>query len=110
MLAGGAASPGDSKASTPLFELDQSEPLQPFPRTTWPGDDGVEYVEWEMQMRHPLKKKLTGQRFWKKMYVRLTHNGNIQVFNDKNDKEPVQELPLQPSYCVSDIGEYSQHI
>ncbi|CAG0914072.1 unnamed protein product [Notodromas monacha] len=93
---------GDSKASTPLFELDQSEPLQPFPRTTW--EDGVEFISWDMQMRHPLKKKLTGQRFWKKIFVKLTQSGNIQVFNDKNDKEPVQELPLQPSYCVSEIA------
>ncbi|CAG0913019.1 unnamed protein product [Notodromas monacha] len=92
----------DTAASTPLFELDQTETLLPFPRTTW--EEGVDFVSWEMQMRHPLKKKLTGQRFWKKIFVKLTHSGNIQVFTDANDKEPIQELPLQPSYCVSEIA------
>ena len=42
---------------TPLFEEDQSQPLEPFPRTV--GQNKV----WEMHLRQPNKKKITGQRY-----------------------------------------------
>lgn len=86
---------------TPLFEEDQSMPLEDFPRIKFSGDG------WEMHMRHPNKKKITGQRFWKKVYVRLLPVSDIptvQIFNSSKDKDPIQEFPLQPCYSVSDIG------
>lgn len=83
---------------TPLFEEDQSQPLEPFPRTQMPAP------VWEMHLRQPNKKKITGQRFWKKVFVKLTENGCLQLFNSKDDKDPFQELPLQACYSVSDIG------
>ncbi|KAF5294254.1 hypothetical protein FQR65_LT10840 [Abscondita terminalis] len=86
---------------TPLFDDDVSQPLEPFPR--------ISYLEegWEMQLRQPNKKKITGQRFWKKIFIRLLHQTDcilLQLFNQKGDKDPFQELPLQPCYSVSDIG------
>lgn len=86
---------------TPLFDEDVSQPLEDFPRVTYTGDG------WEMQLRQPNKKKITGQRFWKKIFVRLVYQGDnpaVQLFQSKDDKDPFQELPLLPCYSVSEIG------
>ncbi|XP_046814338.1 uncharacterized protein LOC124422228 [Vespa crabro] len=86
---------------TPLFDEDVSQPLEDFPRVTYTGDG------WEMQLRQPNKKKITGQRFWKKIFVKLVYQGDnpvLQLFNSKDDKDPFQELPLLACYSVSDIG------
>uniref|UniRef100_A0A1Y1MPJ5 MHD domain-containing protein n=1 Tax=Photinus pyralis TaxID=7054 RepID=A0A1Y1MPJ5_PHOPY len=86
---------------SPLFDEDVSQPLEVFPRTIYTADG------WEMQLRQPNKKKITGQRFWKKIFIRLLHQTDcvlLQLFNQKGDKDPFQELPLQPCYSVSDIG------
>ncbi|XP_023300816.2 protein stoned-B isoform X1 [Lucilia cuprina] len=86
---------------TPLFDEDVSQPLEEFPRLNYVGPG------WEMQLRQPNKKKITGQRFWKKIFVRLVMQNDIpvvQLFNQASDKQPFQELPLQPSYSVSEIG------
>lgn len=87
---------------TPLFDEDVSQPLEDFPRAS------LEIDGWEMQLRHPNKKKITGQRFWKKVYVRLMSQGDstlIHLYNTKEDKDPFQELPLQPCYSISEISE-----
>lgn len=86
---------------TPLFDEDVSQPLEDFPRLNYVGPG------WEMQLRQPNKKKITGQRFWKKVFVRLVMQNDVpvvQLFNQASDKQPFQELPLQPSYSVSEIG------
>lgn len=60
-----------------------------------------------MQLRQPNKKKITGQRFWKKIYIRLVCQGDnpvLQLYNAEKDKDPFQELPLQACYSVSEIG------
>ncbi|XP_046384079.1 protein stoned-B [Ischnura elegans] len=87
---------------TPLFDEDVSQPLEDFPRTIHDETTG-----WEMQLRQPNKKKITGQRFWKKVFVKLVTQGDnpvLQLYNTKDDKDPFQELPLQPCYSVSDIS------
>ncbi|XP_073832976.1 stoned B isoform X1 [Musca autumnalis] len=108
----GFPAPGETDASlkrtdsqdtpqTPLFDEDVSQPLEDFPRLHYVGPG------WEMQLRQPNKKKITGQRFWKKIFVRLVIQNDIpvvQLLNTANDKQPFQELPLQPSYSVSEIG------
>lgn len=46
-------------------------------------------------------------RFWKKIFVRIVAQADcvlLQLFNQQCDKDPFQELPLQPCYSVSDIG------
>lgn len=42
---------------TPLFDDDVSQPLEDFPRVYYTGDG------WEMHLRQPNKKKITGQRY-----------------------------------------------
>ncbi|CAO1406835.1 unnamed protein product [Diamesa hyperborea] len=91
----------DSSPPTPLFDEDCSQPLEDFPRIFYVGEG------WEMQLRQPNKKKITGQRFWKKIWVRLVFQGDnpvVQLMNSVTDKEPFQELPLQACYSVSDIA------
>ncbi|XP_030380907.1 protein stoned-B [Scaptodrosophila lebanonensis] len=86
---------------TPLYDEDVSQPLEEFPRLHYVGPG------WEMQLRQPNKKKITGQRFWKKIFVRLVIQNDVpvvQLLNQASDKQPFQELPLQPSYSVSEIG------
>jgi hypothetical protein len=46
-------------------------------------------------------------RFWKKVFVKLVNQGDspvLQLYNTRDDKDPFQELPLQASYNISDIG------
>ena len=57
-----------------------------------------------MFIRYPAKKKLTGNRFWKKIYVRISENSVVQLYNKIGDPDPFQELPLQPSYQCSEIS------
>ncbi|EDW75165.1 uncharacterized protein Dwil_GK20028 [Drosophila willistoni] len=86
---------------TPLYDEDVSQPLEDYPRLHYVGPG------WEMQLRQPNKKKITGQRFWKKIFVRLVVQNDVpvvQLLNQAGDKQPFQELPLQPSYSVSEIG------
>lgn len=92
---------GGESPPTPLFDEDMSVPLEEFPRVSYSGPG------WEMHLRQPNKKKITGQRFWKKIFVRLSYQGDnpaVQLYNAATDKEPFQELPLQACYSVSDIG------
>nr|CAG4642294.1 EOG090X00TB [Evadne anonyx] len=87
--------------TSPLFDEDQSVPLEIFPRVEYNGEI------WEMQLRQPNKKKITSQRFWKKIFVKLGRANDvpvIQLYNNKDDIEPFQELQLQACYSVSDIS------
>lgn len=92
---------GGSTPPTPLFDEDVSAPLETFPRTVYDGPG------WEMQLRQPNKKKITGQRFWKKVFVRVVRQGDgaaVQLYGAATDREPFQELPLQACYSVSEVG------
>nr|XP_034832676.1 protein stoned-B-like [Maniola hyperantus] len=98
---GGSGGSGGETPPTPLFDDDVSQPLEDFPRVKYDGPG------WEMHLRQPNKKKITGQRFWKKIFVRLAMQGDspvVQLLNSASDKEPLQELPLQACYSVSEVG------
>lgn len=46
-------------------------------------------------------------RYWKKVYVRLILQGDtpcVQLFENKEAKDPFQELPLQAAYSLSEIS------
>lgn len=84
------------------------------------------FLEWNFYVRYPIKKKITGNRFWKLATVKfLPAINTIQLFNytPKSSKpvpkpedcaeppvsedttgEPLQELLLQGSYGVSEIA------
>ncbi|CAG0887705.1 unnamed protein product [Cyprideis torosa] len=94
----GGRSQSVESPSTPLFDLDVSQPLEVFPRITW------ENRRFSMFLRQPNKKKITSQRFWKKIVFHLTQNGVVQLYNSPEDTTPFQELPLQACYAVSDIS------
>ncbi|XP_022113235.2 protein stoned-B [Pieris rapae] len=99
----GRSGSGGETPPTPLFDDDVSVPLEDFPRTTYAGPG------WEMHLRQPNKKKITGQRFWKKVWVRVVGAGTgespaVQVLAAAGDREPLHELPLQACYSVSDIA------
>lgn len=98
---GGKSTADGETPETPLFDSDVSKPLEPFPRLHYDGDG------WEMFIRHPPKKKITSQRYWKKVWVRIVmqaENPAILLFNHKDDKDAFQELPLQAAYSLSDIS------
>lgn len=109
------------KPDTPLYDEDTSYVLEEYPsKYEGPG--------WEMMLRYPPKKKLTSNRFWKKIFIKLAEvplvsdpkssvakqNSNeqkqaqtciaLQVFDKPEDKKPVQEIPIQPTYTVSEIS------
>lgn len=111
------------KPDSPLFDDDTSYVLEEFPtKYNGPG--------WEMMLRYPPKKKLTSNRFWKKIFVKLaevpdvtsaTTSGKkqstdqqqqqapssciaLQIFDKASDKKPMQEIPIQATYTVSEIS------
>merc|ERR1719232_490056 len=98
---GGKKSGDGESPDSILFEADTSKPLDPWPGLTYDGDG------WEMFIRHPPKKKITAQRYWKKVWVRIVMQADtpaVLLINPKDDKDPIQELPLQAAYSLSEIS------
>lgn len=109
----------DASPESPLFDADTSYTLEEFPQK-YQGDG------WDMMLRYPPKKKLTSTRFWKNIFVKLAEvplahdpraskvvKGDdsepgtciaLQIFDKSADKKPIQEIPIQPTYTVSDIS------
>lgn len=99
----------------PLYDEDTSYELEPFPQP-YEGDG------WTMLLRFPPKKKFTSNRFWKSIGVKVEHvtiqpdskskqaskepqkSVALQIFNKLSEKKPMQEIPLEPTYTVSDIS------
>uniref|UniRef100_A0A9J2P5U7 MHD domain-containing protein n=1 Tax=Ascaris lumbricoides TaxID=6252 RepID=A0A9J2P5U7_ASCLU len=79
---------------TPLFDEDDSEPLTDFP-AKFTGDG------WELMVRHPIKKKIMGDRYWKPCFVKLI-GSTLQLCNSRTDQKPFQEVLLQATYSLSD--------
>lgn len=110
------------KSDTPLYDDDTSYQLEEYPpKYEGPG--------WEMMLRYPPKKKLTSNRFWKKIFVKLAQvplavdaktkqqqqQGDnqaesaqtcwaLQIFDKLDDRKPIQEIPIQATYTVSEIS------
>ncbi|VDM44781.1 unnamed protein product [Toxocara canis] len=79
---------------TPLYDEDDSEPLTDFP-PKFTGDG------WELMVRHPIKKKIMGDRYWKPCFVKLI-GSTLQLCNSRTDQKPFQEVLLQATYSLSD--------
>ncbi len=96
----GSMSPQTVQSESSVEEEEEHEPLEEFiPK--FEGDG------WHLLLRQPTKKKLTQNRFWKPVYVRVASNNNIpviKVFNNDKDAEVMQELQMQPSYNLCDLG------
>lgn len=108
------------KPDTPLYDEDTSYVLEEYP-AKYEGNG------WEMMLRYPPKKKLTSNRFWKKIFVRLALVPDtsaadkkkapapasqeppamcvaLQIFDKPEDKKAMQEIPIQATYTVSEIS------
>lgn len=79
---------------TPLYDEDDSEPLVEFP-SRFKGEG------WTLMIRHPLKKKLMAERFWKPCFVRISGQ-MLGIFGAKEDSKPLMEILLQTSYSLSE--------
>lgn len=68
----------------------------------------------KLMLRYPTKKKIAGNRYWKNVVVKLELQKEglmVRVLNDARDQLPIQELPLQPCYSLSDLAlqQYDQY-
>lgn len=52
---------------------------------------------WDLMIRHPLKKKIMGDRFWKLCFVRIEGN-LILIFNNRKETKPYYEILIQVFY------------
>jgi hypothetical protein len=106
------------RPETPLFEVSE-ELLEDFEKP-------YEQLQWNLYARYPIKKKITGNRFWKMITVRFvpetgilqvlplqqataTANGSVAPSspippNPSTGGEPMQEIQMQASYTVSEIS------
>ncbi|KAI6212959.1 Adaptor complexe medium subunit family protein [Aphelenchoides besseyi] len=85
-----------SHTPTPLYDEDDTVELEPF-APQFEGDG------WNLMVRHPIKKKsFMSERCWKPCFARLTPDHMLQVFNSKEDRQPILEILLQASYSLSD--------
>ncbi|XP_053400880.1 protein stoned-B-like [Mercenaria mercenaria] len=83
------------------------EPLEPFL-------PDCEKESFKLMLRYPTKKKIAGNRYWKNVVVKLETQKEglmVRVLNDARDQLPIQELPLQPCYSLSDLSlqQYDQY-
>ena len=96
-----------STESSTTEEEEISEPLELFlPKCEKEG--------FKLMLRYPTKKKITGNRYWKNVFVRLEKQKEgpmVRVFSDPNDALPLQELLLQACYSLSDrcLQQYDQY-
>ena len=96
-----------STESSTTEEEEVLEPLEPFlPKCEKEG--------FKLMLRYPTKKKITGNRYWKNVFVRLEKQKEgpmVKVFSDPNDALPLQELLLQACYSLSDccLQQYDQY-
>ena len=62
---------------------------------------------WNLIVRQPMKKKLTQNRFWKPVFLRIAVNNKtptLKIYHNDKEKDTFHELVLQPSYAVHDMG------
>ncbi|KAL4238247.1 hypothetical protein ACF0H5_002960 [Mactra antiquata] len=84
--------------------------LEPLP----PYIPEVEKDTFKLMLRYPTKKKIAGNRYWKNVSVKLEKQKEglmVRVLNDARDPLPIQELPLQPCYSLSEftLQQYDQY-
>lgn len=81
-------------------EDENAEPFQPFHAK-------FDEAGWKMLQRLPTKKKLTQNRYWKEVYVKLVMLNDvplIKIYKNQDCKECVHELGLQYSYTLCNLG------
>ncbi|CAD5118754.1 DgyrCDS7431 [Dimorphilus gyrociliatus] len=100
------SSPDGTTAENNLVELQkvfEPEVLEPLP----PFYEPFKGTGWKMMIRMPLKKKLTGNRYWKNCFVRLQRVKDVPticIYDNETASKPFHELGLQPSYQLCNLG------
>jgi len=89
----------ESQSSKSSFEEPEEslEPLDPF----YPPWDGK--VGWSMFLRTPLKKKLTQNRAWKPVFVRLCEDkdaARVRVYTSENESTCLHEMTLGITFAL----------
>ena len=89
----------DSRSSKSSFEEpdEPQEPLDPF-YPPWDGKGG-----WSMFLRTPLKKKLTQNRAWKPVFVRLCEEKDavrVRVYTSDNESTCLHEMTLGMTFAL----------
>jgi len=89
----------DSQSSKSSFEEPEEtlEPLDPF-YPPWDGKGG-----WSMFLRTPLKKKLTQNRAWKPVFVRLCEDkdaARVRVYTSENESTCLHEMTLGITFAL----------
>lgn len=92
----------DSQSSKSSFEEPEEalEPLDPF-CPTWDGKGG-----WSLFLRTPLKKKLTQNRAWKPVFVRICEEKDavrIRVYPNETDSTCLHELTFTPTFALREM-------
>ena len=103
------SSPGgsSSRSSEEEPQEENPEPLPPFhPKEEEKG--------WNFFLRYPFKKKLTQNRVWKPVFVKVVINKDVpllKVFTNNQEKECIHELSLNPSYdlCEMELQQFDQY-
>ena len=89
----------DSHSSRSSFEEPDEtlEPLDPF-YPVWDGKGG-----WNMLLRTPLKKKLTQNRAWKPVFVKLCEEKEavrIRIYTNESETTCLHEMTLGPTFTL----------
>jgi len=92
----------DSQSSKSSFEEPEEalEPLDPF-YPAWDGKTG-----WNMFLRTPLKKKLTQNRAWKPVFVRLCEEkdaARLRVYTNDTESTCLHEMALGPTFALREM-------
>ncbi|CAD5118865.1 DgyrCDS7539 [Dimorphilus gyrociliatus] len=61
---------------------------------------------WKMLLRMPMKKKMTGNRYWKECFVkkRIVNNIPTVTIYEKENTQIICEIDLKPTYQLSDMN------
>ncbi|KAL3873445.1 hypothetical protein ACJMK2_036561 [Sinanodonta woodiana] len=115
--------PEENFAKFEIMDIEKSkEPLKSISTTsTYSSSEEEENIEpledfhpkfekegWKIMLRYPTKKKITGNRYWKNVFVKIEKQNEgspiIKVYNEENEATPIQELVLQPCYSMSEMA------
>lgn len=102
---------GDEPLGDAIYDEDTSYELEPYPKP-------YEGNGWSMLLRYPPKKKFTSNRSWKRIGVKLEEVQSqpdpktketskiiaLQIYDQLENKKPMQEIPLEATYTVTDIS------
>lgn len=78
---------------------DEEEALAPF-YIPYTGNG------WKMLVRMPMKKKMTGNRYWKECFVKMRNVNDIPTVTifEKENAQIISEIDLKPTYQLTELN------